>query len=122
MFEDLLAVIAGDARLGEDQVALIRSLFIPRAVAIGWFFQRAGEVTSRGPAVERRYRLGLQRGRAARDRRIALALRSSAEERYLDFLEMYPSLAERVPQHMLASYLGVMPETLSRVRRKIQER
>lgn len=72
----------------------------------------------RFPEVARGYRLGLERVAAARERRIALALNSTAEERYADFLERYPTLASRVPQRMLASYLGVAPETLSRVRRK----
>ena len=35
------------------------------------------------------------------------------------FLETYPSIATRVPQRMLASYLGVSPETISRIRRKL---
>lgn len=43
----------------------------------------------------------------------------SAESRYLDYLEKYPQLANRVPQHMLASFLGVTAATLSRVRNAI---
>ncbi len=44
---------------------------------------------------------------------------SSLEERYLDFITLYPNIVQRVPQHMIASYLGLPPETLSRIRRKI---
>jgi CRP-like cAMP-binding protein len=72
----------------------------------------------RYPGIARGYQLGLERGAAARERRIALALNSTAEERYADFLERQPSIASRIPQRMLASYLGITPETLSRVRRK----
>jgi len=46
----------------------------------------------------------------------------SAEERYLDFLATYPSIATRVPQWMLASYLGVSPETISRIRKKLSRK
>jgi len=63
------------------------------------------------------FQTGIQRHVAAKDQRIATALSSSAEERYQDFLKTYPSIAQRVPQFMLASYLGVSPETLSRIRR-----
>jgi CRP-like cAMP-binding protein len=62
-------------------------------------------------------RIGLQRHAAAKDQRIVNALSTSAEERYEEFLRTYPSIALRVPQWMLASYLGVSPETLSRIRK-----
>jgi CRP-like cAMP-binding protein len=61
---------------------------------------------------------GIQKHASAKDRRIIDTLTASAEERYQNFLETYPSIAQRVPQHMLASYLGVSPETLSRIRKK----
>lgn len=44
---------------------------------------------------------------------------SSPEERYLNLLKDRPDLIQRVPQHMLASFLGVTPESLSRIRRRI---
>ena len=74
----------------------------------------------RFPDVARGYQLALERANAARGKRIALALNATAEERYADFVKRHPSLASRVPQRMLASYLGITPETLSRVRRKSQ--
>src|SRR5262249_6909674 len=70
------------------------------------------------PGYAAAYRTGLQRHAAAKDRRIVNALAMSAEERYQAFRDTYPSIAERVPQWMLASYLGVSPETLSRVRKR----
>lgn len=70
------------------------------------------------PAIGRGYRLGLQRSQAAKDRRIAMSLSASAQERYADFVTRHPALAARVPQRMLASYLGITPETLSRIRGK----
>jgi CRP-like cAMP-binding protein len=61
-------------------------------------------------------RMGLQRHAAAKDKRIVTTLTRTAEERYQEFLETYPSIAMRVPQWMLASYLGISPETVSRIR------
>ena len=51
--------------------------------------------------------------------RINLLLGASAEERYVDFLKLYPNLSKRVPLRLIASYLGITPESLSRVRKKI---
>lgn len=51
--------------------------------------------------------------------RIDQLIGSNAEERYLDFIEKYPDLTLRVPQWMIASYLGITPESLSRVRRDL---
>lgn len=64
------------------------------------------------------FQAGIQKRAAAKDKRIVHSLSATAEERYNDFLETYPSIAQRIPQHMLASYLGITPETLSRIRRK----
>ena len=69
------------------------------------------------PDIARGYRLGLERSQGAQHRRIAMSLSASAEERYDDFIARQPALAARVPKHMLASYLGITPETLSRIRR-----
>ena len=68
------------------------------------------------------FRTGLQRHNAAKDQRIVSSLSASAEERYLEFLRVYPSIALRVPQAMLASYLGMTPETVSRIRRNLARR
>ena len=43
----------------------------------------------------------------------------SAEEKYTKLLNTYPDIVQRVPQHMIASYMGLTPETLSRVRKNI---
>ncbi|WP_207531596.1 Crp/Fnr family transcriptional regulator [Desertivirga arenae] len=58
----------------------------------------------------------LQHSFIASQNRIHAAISYSAEEKYLNFVNKYPALANRVPQSMIASYLGITPETLSRVR------
>ncbi len=56
------------------------------------------------------------------NRRVALLLGATAERRYLDFIELYPDVMLRVPQWMVASYLGITPESLSRVRRELAQK
>lgn len=52
-------------------------------------------------------------------KRITMLLSATAEQRYLNFIRLYPDLTLRVPQWMIASYLGVAPESLSRVRKEL---
>lgn len=47
---------------------------------------------------------------------------SSAEQRYLNLMEKRPDLIQRVPQHQLASFLGIQPQSLSRLRARILEK
>ena len=54
-------------------------------------------------------------------KRISLLLGASARVRYLEFVNMYPDIMLRVPQWMIASYLGITPESLSRVRKALAE-
>ena len=74
---------------------------------------------ARVPVYAASFQQGIQKHAASKDRRIVNALATSAEERYLEFMDTYPSIASRVPQWMLASYLGLTPETLSRVRKNL---
>lgn len=54
--------------------------------------------------------------------RINMLLSALAEDRYLQFVKMYPDILLRVPQTMVASYLGITPESLSRVRRELAKK
>ncbi|MEM1359311.1 MAG: Crp/Fnr family transcriptional regulator [Bacteroidota bacterium] len=49
-------------------------------------------------------------------KRIIMLLSASAIDRYEHFVETYPDIVQRVPQHMIASYLGITPEALSKVK------
>jgi CRP-like cAMP-binding protein len=61
----------------------------------------------------------MQNRQAATQKRIIYSMSASAEERYTDFLKTYPSFSQRMPLHMIASYLGITPESLSRIRKQL---
>lgn len=71
------------------------------------------------PKMERFFRLILESNYIATHRRIIDSLSSSAEERYLKFIKTYPALLENIPQHLIASYLGITPQSLSRIRKEM---
>jgi len=58
-------------------------------------------------------------GRIATQRRLQSAISLGAEERYAEFLSTYPEFIRRFPQTMIASYLGISAETLSRIRKNL---
>ena len=70
------------------------------------------------PKFERFFRIVTQRGYAALQERLLSNISKSAEERYEDFLRKQPTLAAKVPQYALASYLGMSTEYLSKLRNK----
>ena len=62
------------------------------------------------------FRIMAERSAAFFQRRIIASLTQSAEERYNDFAETYPSLIQHLPQYVIASYLGMTTEFLSKIR------
>jgi CRP-like cAMP-binding protein len=74
------------------------------------------------PAFERLFRKLFENRLIANERRINATLSDSAEERYLSFLKNYPSIAQRVPLTQIASYLGITPESLSRIRAELAKK
>lgn len=74
------------------------------------------------PKLERYFRLLQEANYVATHHRIEGSLSSSAEERYLDFIETFPTLIQRVPQGQIASYLGITPQSLSRIRKELSEK
>jgi CRP-like cAMP-binding protein len=67
---------------------------------------------------EKYIRLQLTNAYIAMQKRITSIISFTLDERYAYFNALYPDIVQRVPQHMIASYMGLTAETLSRVRRR----
>lgn len=74
------------------------------------------------PKIERFFRLILQKAYVNTQKRIVRNYSLSARERYLLFCEEYPEIVQRVPQYMIASYLGITKEFLSSIRNQISKK
>ena len=81
--------------------------------------QAEDELLKKIPAFEKYFRLLLQNSLIATQRRLISSLSQTAEERYQQLIHVCPTIPQRVPQHMMASFLGITPETLSRIRKQI---
>ena len=80
------------------------------------------ELLKKLPKYETYIRLQITGAYIALQKRLTSIISLPLEERYKNFLATYPNIAQRVPQHMIASYMGLTPETLSRVRSRMASR
>ncbi|MCW3465935.1 Crp/Fnr family transcriptional regulator [Chitinophaga nivalis] len=71
------------------------------------------------PKVEKMFRIMNQKSLVTLQRRIISSLGKTADKRYLEFIEKYPDLAQRLNQQQLAAYLGISHEFLSKIRKKL---
>lgn len=71
------------------------------------------------PKFNKFFRIKLTNAFLAMQDRILSALDKDSAERYLDFLNTYPTIEQRVPNYLIANYLGIKAESLSRLRRKL---
>lgn len=65
------------------------------------------ELLSRVPKFERVFRLMVQRNLSSTQNRLINTISKTAQEKYLDFIDHYPDIPQRVPQHYIAAYLGI---------------
>jgi CRP-like cAMP-binding protein len=80
------------------------------------------ELLQKVPKYETFTRLNITGAYLAMQKRLTSIISFTLEERYASFIALYPDIVQRVPQHMIASYMGLTPETLSRVRRRISSK
>lgn len=80
------------------------------------------ELLTKNSRYETYIRLQVTGAYLALQKRLNSVLSLSPEERYRNLVQSYPDLVQRFPQHMIASHMGLTPETLSRIRRKIRSK
>jgi CRP-like cAMP-binding protein len=75
------------------------------------------EMMNQLPKMERYFRILFQNNIIAKERRLTSSITHDAEEKYHHFVQSHPDLVQRIPLNLIASYLGITPETVSRIRR-----
>jgi CRP-like cAMP-binding protein len=71
------------------------------------------------PIMDRYFRILYQNSIVTKERRLMSSITHGAEERYVQLAESNPQIIKRIPQNLIASYLGIAPETLSRIRKNL---
>jgi len=77
------------------------------------------QLLTKVPKFERIFRLLVQRNLSSMQNRLIDTIAKTAQEKYLEFLKLYPTIPQRVAQHYIASYLGMTAEFLSKIRTKL---
>lgn len=77
------------------------------------------ELFRRAPRFERAFRILMQRHLWVTQNRLINTISKTALDKYVEFLDQYPTLPQRVAQHYIASYLGISAEFLSKTRAKL---
>ena len=108
----------------EEKPLVIKVASIPNAKLQVYFIdnQELEQLYIDIPKFERFFRILAQNRFIALEERINGELSASAEERYLALLDRYPTLPQRVPQQYIASFLGIQPPSLSRIRKQLANR
>ena len=88
------------------------------SILIEWSYANEQLLIKTVPAFEHFFRVTSQNASAMFQKRILQGLSMSAEQRYNEFSKKHPDLINRVPQYILASYLGFTTEFLSKIRNK----
>ncbi len=78
--------------------------------------QSKEQLLAKVPKLERMFRLMIQRHLSVVQSRLFKTITNTGMEKYLEFIKRYPTIPQRVPQHYIASYLGISPEFLSKLR------
>jgi CRP-like cAMP-binding protein len=91
---------------------------VEKSVVLAIDYQRQEQLFAEVPQMESYFRIMMQRALAASQLRVKLIYQLSKEEMYRHFSSSFPQFLQRVPQYMLASYLGLTPEYLSELRKK----
>lgn len=84
-------------------------------------FESLEKLYEQVPQLERYFRIVTQRAFVAFQQRVVQNISMTAEDRYLAFQQKYPKIELRIPQRLVASYLGISAEFLSKIKKRLKE-
>lgn len=105
---------------GDDSVYNIEAL--EDSEVLNLTKEQLEEMTRKLPCMEHYFRVLMQNNIVALQRRLIATVSLTAEEKYTKLMEVCPDIINRASQQHVASYLGLTPETLSRVRKQVSNR
>jgi CRP-like cAMP-binding protein len=92
---------------------------IENSEVIQFSYDKREELFKEIPKLERFFRIILEKALVASQKRIIRNFSLTAKERYLTFKRLYPTIEQQIPQYLIASYLGITKEFLSKIKSQI---
>lgn len=92
---------------------------LEKTVLIQFSYEQQEEMLRKIPKLERFFRIIVERAFVASQKRVVRNLSLSAKDRYLFFRNEYPKIEQRIPQYLIASYLGITKEFLSKIKSQL---
>lgn len=83
--------------------------------------EKKEKLFQRIPKLERVFRIVIQKHLISTQKRFLTTISEKADQRYLNLIAKIPQIEQLVPQHQIASYLGILPESLSRLKKQLIE-
>ena len=80
------------------------------------------KLTLQMPIMDRYFRILYQNSLVTKDSRLIISNNYTAEEKYLQLVKKHPEITQKLSHALIASYLGLSPETVSRIRKKISQK
>lgn len=102
-----------------QQPALLHCEALEPVKALSISYDYLEQLYTTVPAMERFYRLLIQKAYASFQHRVLQGLSMDAETRYINFRNAYPEMDQQIPQKHIASYLGMSAEFLSKVKKRL---
>jgi CRP-like cAMP-binding protein len=119
---DSLPYLAAYTSFNSQTPSLIFLEAIEAGELLAWHYDFIENIQNRDHKWLKFFKMQLDFIAAMRDKKEIQEHTLTPEEMYSEFLKTYPSIVNQVPQHYIASYIGVSPEAISRIRRRIKEK
>jgi CRP-like cAMP-binding protein len=107
------------ASFNSHDLSIMSAQALDQTFVLSITLEKKEELFTKIPKLERMFRIVTQRTLSVLQKRFFLAMSGSAKDRYIQLVHRYPKIEQLVPQYQIASYLGILPESLSRMKKQL---
>ena len=107
------------ASFNSDELSMLNAQALEDSIVLTIDPIKKEKLLEQIPKLERLFRIITQKHLTVLQKRFLLTVSTNASDRYHELIERHPGIEQLVPQHQIASYLGILPESLSRMKKQL---